>query len=532
MSEVTSASAFDNVPDAEYRDYLSRVSTRFLENSEGRPLFATDADGLFAAYLDALSADERQAHQCHACRQFIERFGGLVTIDEQGETRSAIWDVEDAIELYKPATAALLEIVRVAKVTGVFLSSAKTWGQPVTGIWHHLSVRPWKVAIYKSRVQTDSQAMAEKREDFKNMSTALDDFTRPVIEQALRLLESEALYRSEKVLGAATWLLDLHSARDSKSPVRKANILWRAVATAPPGYCHPRSSMIGTLLEDIAAGKDFEEVSRSFAAKMHPLLYQRPQTAPSAGTIAQAEKVVAELKAAGSLARRYARLDEVKALWKPKSSPKGKTGEGVFSHLTPKGSPNPSAMQLPPVAMTWEKFHRTILPAAEKIELQTRKEPDHYCVLVTAVDPEAPPILQWDRDEERNPVSWYLWHGGSKPDQFGLPSGVYVDVAAITLQPSMWGSKTFAHQGESVIFVLVGARETRNAGAALFPEILQSEFHGIRSVIEAYSRGAIMQEIEGSHVAGPMLRKGGFWKARVRVTSNGQSAVYDLDRWD
>ena len=43
------------------------------------------------------------------------------------------------------------------------------------------------------------------------------------------------------------------------------------------------------------------------------------------------------------------------------------------------------------------------------------------------------------------------------------------------------------HHGAGVLFVLAGARESRQDGSALFPEILKSEFHGIRSVIEAYS---------------------------------------------
>lgn len=54
--------------------------------------------------------------------------------------------------------------------------------------------------------------------------------------------------------------------------------------------------MIGTLLDDIASGMSFDSVSRRFAEKMHPLQYQRPQAAPSAGNIAQAEKIVEKLE--------------------------------------------------------------------------------------------------------------------------------------------------------------------------------------------------------------------------------------------
>ena len=60
----------------------------------------------------------------------------------------------------------------------------------------------------------------------------------------------------------------------------------------------------------------FEVVSQRWADKMHPLQYQEPSTVKD-GTIARAEKIVAELKNAGSLQRRFAKLADVKSLRMP-----------------------------------------------------------------------------------------------------------------------------------------------------------------------------------------------------------------------
>ena len=135
-----------------------------------------------------------------------------------------------------------------------------------------------------------------------------------------KLLDSEQLYRSEKVAGPARWLMALHErlAAIKKKPHVREAIVWRAVATAPPGFCHVRSTMVGTLLADLAAHMPFHQVRRRFSDKMHPLQYQRPTAAPSAGNIAQAEKAMKELDAAGALARRFARLEDLQAtLWTP-----------------------------------------------------------------------------------------------------------------------------------------------------------------------------------------------------------------------
>lgn len=536
MSTQVSATAVahGNHDDADYNDFLARVNARFLANcADGaRPLFTTDVSGLWDAYLGSFTdPDVRQYHNCHACRQFIERYGGLVTIEEDGILAPAIWHEDDAPEGYQPALAVMAQLVRRARVTGVFLASEPVWGTPQTGVWRHFAVQPAAGMVFKRATQTAGQAMAEKREDFRTVMVALGEFTQPHLETALALLQTDALYRSEKVLGQAEWLHALHVARDAVHGPRKANVVWRAVATAPAGFCHPRSSMIGTLLEDIAAGMRYEEVASRFADKMHPLRYQRPQAAPTTGAIAAAEKTVQQLGAAGSLARRFCRVDEVQALWRPAAKKNDAPTGGVFGHLKPKPVQPATNIRIPTQTMTWEKFQRTVLPSAERIEFLA---PDQgsYAALVTAVYPDAPPILQWDREDARNPVSWYFWHGGSTAASFGLRGGHFYDVEAITLKPSMWNGG-FEHQGAGVMFIIAGARESKMSGAAIFPNMLKSEFHGIRSVIEAYSRKASIQGMNKPHAAGVMLTKGdNSWNATLRVWSTGRSQEYRLDRWD
>lgn len=521
-----------NQHDPAYGAYLARLDRRFMANTEKgtAPLFTTDLgkDLLWDLYLGGFDdPDERQYHNCSACRHFIQRYGGLVTIDPQGLTASALWDEADAPENLKRSVAAMAQAVRKAKVTGVFLSKDAVWGQPETGAWQHLAVGP-RMFVFRDSLLTAGQKMAEKREDFKTVSMALTEFKHEHVVTALQLLRSDALYRSEKVLGQAEWLDALHAARSAAR--NKTNVTWSFVAKAPAGFCHPRASMIGTLLEDIGGGMSYENVSERFASKMHPLAYQRPQAAPKAGSIAQAEKIVAELGAAGSLARRFARLEDIVALWRSVRAAETPSGS-VFGHLKPKGEPE-NRMVVPAQTMTWVKFRETVLPTAERIQFSVPCHSGGFTALVTAVNPDAPPILQWDSSENRNPVSWYFWHYGANASQYGLKGGEWRDVEAVALKPCMWNGG-FEHQGKGVMFVLVGARETRVTSACIFPETLRSEFHGVRSVIEAYSRGATIEGADEPHAAGIMLCDGGKrWDALVRVRSGGRFQEYRLDRWD
>ncbi len=529
--------------EVEYHAMLERIRRRFAETFGGRqpmpdvvPLFTTDAEDLFGAYVSALPAKERQHHNCHACRDFMERYGGLVSIDEDGCTTPAVLNEDDATGIYAPAIAEVARLVRRASVTGVFKDKADVWGKPVTGDWRHFGVDCALWSITGTGASLPHKLMAEKAEDFKNVLRALADFPLALCRSAVTILESEALYRSEKVLGQAKWLYELHELRaNALDARRRENLVWRAVATAPSGFCHPRSSMIGTLLDDLKAGLPFETVKERFAAKMHPLSYQRPTEAPNAQTIEQAEKLVARLGIANSLKRRYARLEEVEAMWTPKNQGVASAGHGVFSQVRARSDAEVNGWggTVDAGRITWAKFNRDVLPRAFSIHSVVPVVPANFAALVTATDPAAPPIIQWDTPERRNPVSWYLYLGGSMASRWNLTAGAMVAVTAVCLKPPQWYGGKFPHQSPGVLFILDGCREKNTESLALFPEVLKAELHGIRAVIEAYSKTEKITGSESATACGLLLDSGSQVPIRLVVEYvNGIKASYLLDRWE
>jgi hypothetical protein len=373
---VAADTAQHNHDDAEYRAFLSRIRARFeLRTDDGaRPVFLTDAEGLWSVYLDSFTDPaNQQYHNCSACRKFIERYGDLAVVEEDGSVRSALWHEEDAPQEYAMAVAQLEKAVRRAKIVSPFLSRDPVLGLPESGGWAHLSIAPPAAMRYAGVVLKPRQAMAEKREDFTTVMHALNEFTLPMIETAVSLLKSDHLYSSERVLGQAEWLHKLHVARAGANGYGKAAVVWLAIAKAPSGLCHPRSSMIGTLLEDIAAGMEFSDIAKRFADKMHPLRYQRPQALPTAGNIAQAEKLFTQLGLAPALDRRIARIDEIPLLWSPKAEehPAPAAG-GIFSHLKTKAAAATWSPSIPAITMTAEKFLREVAADADALVVKTR----------------------------------------------------------------------------------------------------------------------------------------------------------------
>jgi hypothetical protein len=209
----------------------------------------------------------------------------------------------------------------------------------------------------------------------------------------------------------------------------------------------------------------------------------------------------------------------------------GERKGGMFDVL--KAPPNTvRQLMLPPKSLSWEKFAREVLPEATALEVHAPRVGSYYG-LVTAADPEAKPILQWDGlvGQLRNPVNWYFYHGGSPAETWRLTAG-WQSVSAVFLAPHQWQEPDrFTHQGENVFFAIEGAQDTREGGLALFPETLRQELREIRSVVEAYSRTLQLEgRTEGNANGIAFGRERG--NLRVRVTARGSITEYTLDRWD
>jgi hypothetical protein len=292
----------------------------------------------------------------------------------------------------------------------------------------------------------------------------------------------------------------------------------------------PRGSAFGALMDDVIAGRNLAATTRSHDARMHPLHYQRPQAAPSAGNVAQAEKIFEKLGLAAALRRKPMALEEAQCFWRPRKYIPPTRTDGIFGHLKTKDGPAPT----PPntvlngsvVVSTWAKFERDVLPRALKIHLKTPYA-GSYCCFTTATDPEAPPIMKWDSLEKRNPGDWFIYHPSSSPQMWGLPSGAFVEVLGLAYPPSSWTSN---YEGKplKVQAILQGARLERAPTLAIFPQSVKSELHEVRATIEAASKAGRLDSEVRQHASGYLIGTGG--QVDLCVTTDVGLAYYRIDR--
>ena len=506
----------------------------------GNRLYQTNAKSTtFDAFLTGFPGEQdRQYHNCACCRSFLKNYGGLVVINDKGERRSAMFGFLDFLGVPKDYFSAAKNAhmnVAAADITTVFSTSESIWGVASSGGFRHFAVAPPAAVLHTHRTKSPGQLRAYRKEEFGMLTRGLREFSAATLQQALAVMQGDAVLRAGKFVPQLQGLIELHDAAKYKPEVR-TNLLWHAVATKPEGFCHITSSALGTFLTDLEKGVHLDKVKARFNSMMNPLTYQRPTTAPAVGNIQRAEKIVADLGLAPAFPRRYVTLDDpaVQAqAWLPTAKPSQKIAPaappptGVFASLmTPTELAKATGRG---TTMTWERFRDKVAPTAVAIEVITPKS-GSFGAITTAQDPTAPPLFAWDKPEARNPYSWYRWTEIDAAD-FGLTQGQPTNVLAAVHVPSLWyGYKL--HNG--VVLVLDGARDRKAAvaGTGLFTELITPDLREVRSTIAAHTARDVLADPGGQLAAGLVLREGVAINLTLRVHTAHTAMDYFIDRWN
>lgn len=534
--ETVIPGAVVGIADLKYTDLLDRIHNRAIQVSKvnGKALFLVSGRGLHKAFIQALPLGERDTHRCSTCRKFMEEYGGLVAIQNNGELTSVFWP-DQASGVYDKAIAVVKALVEDRPVLKPFYTTRAILGRGSDGGYRHFSAP----TPSQSQKLKPHQTLATVRQEYELLTAALAKYPQDVLRVAVQVLTAYDFKNPEKFIGNAEWLYKI-SLATYKNPLA-SNLIWKMAAEAPAGWCHLGSTVLGSLLDDMVNARynfnvssTLEVIKRRFNAKLDPSEYRRPKAPPKSGNIEAAEKLIAELELADALPRRYARLEEVKTIWKSTKNlvemvPFG-APRAVFAELQPQHYRVASDLQVQ--LMSWTAFHRKVLPMAEGIVVKVPSGKAPFASLVTATDFSAPPILQWDNPEQRNPVSWYVHIGGSHAEKWGLAASHWRSVSAISLKPNLWNGG-FEHHGKGVLLIIQGAREQEPVQVPLFPQFLKAKLHSIRSTIEAYCKSATLTGLAQSSASGLMLNEGSRWEPVILDVCIGKVITrYVIDRWE
>jgi hypothetical protein len=497
---------------------------------------------LFDSYLQGFEeGHDRQWHNCSCCKSFLRRYGGLVTVNPTtGETKALLWDETKVSDYFAPAVKRVRELVEAAPIRSVFYPErgVKDLGEYKKGNFNHFCVLTNGFKTPRNTYLSIQSQMASSPESFKTLSQHLAAFDQLNIDNCAVFFENDATLKNyPHFVDGIKWFADLKRRKDAIRNSKLArNLVWYAVATESPGRLVFGNTVGGTFIENVTKNMPFEDAKRAFLAMVDPRFYQRPQVAATSGNIEQAEQIIAKMGLASALKRRFFRFDEITQFkWQPKAPAPAAdeaTG-GVFGHLKPKDAA-PAAQNLPSIdggTVTWRRFAEEVLPKADELHVMMNAfVPYKLLIPTTAVDPEAKPILSWDREDRRNPVSAYVHIQGLPPRHYNLDATRPIKVKAISVFPELLATDE-VETSHTAFVVLEGAYDASNGkGLALFPQILRQELHGVRATIEQFSNQG---ELEGREqgCAGIAIPEGDCQLGiQIVVTSGAAKTRYFIDR--
>ncbi|MNL91059.1 hypothetical protein D3C81_07870 [compost metagenome] len=123
--------------------------------------------------------------------------------------------------------------------------------------------------------------------------------------------------------------------------------------------------------------------------------------------------------------------------------------------------------------------------------------------------------------------------GATQSNSWEVPMGQFVEVEGITKSPNMWGENTITHVGEHVFFLIKDCKDlSEGLGRGFFNETLKSELTQYRRVLEAYTAQTPIEGVEEASACGVGYSKDSEWNVTLKVTSNGNTRLYKVDRWD
>lgn len=374
-------------------------------------LFTTDVnvEEMWNLYLDSFPSHAnqifrvRREYDCSCCKNFIKTLGNVVAID--GEKLISIWDFEIENPVFSIVVKAMSDYVTSKHINGIFLSTREKistqknfekYLDKILTFDHYYAIVPKKFICNEFEYNT---LISRAIENHNMISKLLTKIPLSYIEIVNDLIQQNNLYRGQEWKESIKELLRLK--KEFLSTKDKRLFFWNNWNNQTSRILN---TSIGTLLEDLANGKDLDDAVKSYEKIVAPENYKRPKPIFTQKMIENAKNTVAKLGYEDSLARRSATESDIppEELLFVNRDVKNKFIESPLDMLTPNKKNNHSRKLDKVKSVHYEEFLKSYLPSAKNIELFFNKELSKNLVTLSAPQNSyAKSIFEWN-----NPIGW------------------------------------------------------------------------------------------------------------------------------
>lgn len=379
-----------------------------------------DKDLLWTAYLLSFDdPDERQQHNCNACKSFIIHYGKVVAIDPLTYETKTFWDDVHSPGFEKAAQE-MAKLVKQAAICNIFIQDVNEFHgcdhnvqllpDGTTRTWHHLYVTiPERFKFNKRNLGFDTVDgyRGDVRARKEVLERSIKELTDESVETVIDLIGDNSLYRGAEFLKGLQEFLRIKKAAPTSN---LSNYCWLNYKSQ---VAKIRNTAMGTLLINLSEGMDLERAVRAYESIMAPSNYKRPTALITKKQIEAAQKTVEELGLTDALPRRHAKVEDISVndvLFVNRDT-KAKMKGGMFESLISEATVNPKTFTKAE-EISVDKFLKDILPGSTDVSILVENK--HIPNLVTLTAPENPDaghLFKWN-----NNFAWV--YNGSLADSF------------------------------------------------------------------------------------------------------------------
>lgn len=397
-----------------FRDNLAENFKSMTDSTDRIYVTLAEPDKLYETYLNSFPAGmnnifrTRREHDCSACRNFIKKFGNVVTIKD-GIVRS-IWDFKSNNFEYDTVCEVMSRYVKSFPIKDVFLTYENMIGIPsnkevIDGVgiftWRHLYVLvPNKFIVRKDEV---NEKIAENRDVRNVFKRSLDEISIDAVNTVLELISQNSIYRGNEWESVLKIFKEYKIKYDNLNDKQKELFAWEKFFKAGITVGKIRNHSMGVLLTDISNNVDLDEAVRRYESIVAPTNYKRPKPVYTKKMLDNARKTIESLGYMDSLNRRFAKIDDISinnVLFANRNIASNMKDFDVFSAMEKESTNNRKKFsKVEEIAI--EDFIEKVLPNVSEVEVMFENRHRKNMVSLITSEKESKSMFKWN-----NSFSW------------------------------------------------------------------------------------------------------------------------------
>lgn len=428
---------------------VMKMQEQFVKMCATGKLFRSKITGdeIYTLYLQSFPAGTNPVfrdpasttHNCNNCKNFIRRYGNIVSISEDGALMS-VFGNDGIEEPYKRVAAAMNSLVMKSAIQDVFFESYNMLDQKLNyekckknqdnyklgtaenykqytkeeadkyGVVSPGEIKTFthmNVSVPKAFVIMDNRSVEAVTGIYRDKYSVFKRAMEEISLDTLNLVED--LIVQESLLDGTSHLHTIKDAIKYKKlynelKTNKENWLWATSYSLEERVAKFRNTLIGVLCSELAEGKELNAACESWNKRVDPVNYMKASAPITKKQIAEAQKFVEENGYEESFNRRLATIDDIKVS-EIKYSDVGDRKikkVTVFDQVKATSIQHKRAKFDKVEEVSIEKFMEDILPKCTSIEAMLLNSHQGNLVTLTTSDHnEGKPMFKWN-----NNYSW------------------------------------------------------------------------------------------------------------------------------